>query len=222
MLPSNGEAVSLPEQPGTSVERVSADASTDAVSSEVSLINNNTSVQSFDEKPTKTESASISETNVKEDTLLESANQIAPAAMNGHVADNTVKRDTASKDSGKPAAGEADAASEPVTSTAPAKAAPSSWAKLFSTPADRNPPRLNGVNAISAGQGGESEAASAVVPGSNFSLAHKSSLAEVIRGFRVDGNYRAALIEPRGLINTGNMCYMNSVCLVCYLNYDFC
>ncbi|QPH05440.1 hypothetical protein C2857_003227 [Epichloe festucae Fl1] len=224
-LPSNGEAVSLPEQPGTSVEHVSADASTDAVSSEVSLINNNTSVQSLDDKPTKTESASIREANVKEDTLLKSVKQISPAATNGHVADNTVKSDTASKDSGKPAAREADAVSEPVTSTAPAKAAPSSWAKLFSQPASRNPPRLNGVNAVSAGQGGESEtAASVVVPGSNFSLAHKSSLAEVIRSFRVDGNYRAALIEPRGLINTGNMCYMNSVLQVlvcCAPFYDF-
>jgi ubiquitin carboxyl-terminal hydrolase 10 len=36
-------------------------------------------------------------------------------------------------------------------------------------------------------------------------------MAEALRAFRVGHPEKLKFIEPRGLINTGNMCYMNSV-----------
>ena len=38
-----------------------------------------------------------------------------------------------------------------------------------------------------------------------------SSLAEALRAYRVGGGEKISFLEPRGLINPGNMCYMNSV-----------
>lgn len=47
---------------------------------------------------------------------------------------------------------------------------------------------------------------------STSALSSKSnSLAEVIKAFKVDEDSHFAFLEPRGLVNTGNMCYMNSV-----------
>lgn len=106
--------------------------------------------------------------------------------------------------------GHAEAAVDsPATSPPPVKAAPTSWANLFSKPVGK---------AISGSQGTEIEGVngdSADVAvggtGSAFSKANASSLAEAIRSYRVDSADKVSLLEPRGLINTGNMCYMNSV-----------
>ena len=38
-----------------------------------------------------------------------------------------------------------------------------------------------------------------------------ASLAEALRQYNVEGETPLSFLEPRGLVNTGNMCYMNSV-----------
>ncbi|KAI4707473.1 hypothetical protein J4E89_008001 [Alternaria sp. Ai002NY15] len=94
----------------------------------------------------------------------------------------------------------------------PRPAAPKSWAELLrakNTPAVAQPaPSPNNTLAISNGP---------VVP-SNTTLAH------VLASFSVDAETKASFIEPRGLVNTGNLCYMNSilqVLLFCVPFYDF-
>ncbi|KAG5925608.1 hypothetical protein E4U42_004132 [Claviceps africana] len=215
-LPTTSESVSLPGQSDDTVEHRSADIGALAVSSEVSSVTDRNTI------PTP---SSYSPSEAGANTLPQLPAQPSAASTHDDVADHNIHRNEDVKQPQKLTAHEADAPSEPVASPAPAKAAPTSWAKLFSPPASRNTPRLNGVDDISAGRGGNSEtAASMISSGSNFSPAHKSSLAEVIRSFRVDSNNRASLIEPRGLINTGNMCYMNSILQVlvfCTPFYEF-
>lgn len=55
---------------------------------------------------------------------------------------------------------------------------------------------------------------------SGFARSNASSLAEALRSYQVGGVEKIPFIEPRGLINTGNMCYMNSVsiCLQSCMN----
>ncbi|KAG5949975.1 hypothetical protein E4U53_005596 [Claviceps sorghi] len=213
-LPTTSEAVSLPEKSDDAVENLSADVGALAVSSEVSSVTDQNNI------PTPP-SGSSSEAGANTSPQLPV--QSSAVLTNGDAADHTIDRNEDVKQPQKLTAHEADAPSEPIPT--PAKAAPSSWAKLFSPPASQNTPRLNGVDDTCAGRGRDSEtAASMTSSGSNFSPAHKASLAEVIRSFRVDSNNRTSLIEPRGLINTGNMCYMNSILQVlvfCTPFYEF-
>jgi ubiquitin carboxyl-terminal hydrolase 10 len=47
---------------------------------------------------------------------------------------------------------------------------------------------------------------------SGFNKTNSESLAEALRSFAaVSPDSKVAFLEPRGLVNTGNMCYMNSV-----------
>ncbi|KAF1810122.1 cysteine proteinase [Eremomyces bilateralis CBS 781.70] len=92
-----------------------------------------------------------------------------------------------------------------------AKAVPKSWADLVrakSTPsaAAAVQPATNGahLNGISAGNAG--------------------ALGEVLRLYSVDAEHKIPFLEPRGLVNTGNMCYMNSILQVLLYStpfYDF-
>ena len=48
----------------------------------------------------------------------------------------------------------------------------------------------------------------------NFGKTNAETLAEALRSFSaISDDLKVAFLEPRGLVNTGNMCYMNSVCL---------
>ena len=47
--------------------------------------------------------------------------------------------------------------------------------------------------------------------GTGFAKSNSSSIAEAIQAYQVGGAEKLAFLEPRGLVNTGNMCYMNSV-----------
>ncbi|KAK2593895.1 hypothetical protein QQS21_008415 [Conoideocrella luteorostrata] len=226
LLPANGATVSLPEQQVAAVEETSSTISTQSVAPEVkpalsteksSTKHDHPVVQPIEIGEAKSGAAAIS--------LPILACQSPIATVNGHVTDNISNDETSVNDLSEPTARDSDVATEPVINSIPIKAAPSSWAKLFSSPPAQNIPRVNGADGATAIQDVVPESVSSgSIPGSNFALANKSSLAEVIRNFRVDDSDKASLIEPRGLINTGNMCYMNSVLQVlifCVPFYDF-
>lgn len=105
---------------------------------------------------------------------------------------------------------QADAASTPntVEPTAPPisppqKPAPKSWAELVRTSAQKAPQK-----------GGKVEA-NGTTRSNGFNSSKVTSLAEVLNSYKVDeirNDTRVTFLQPRGLVNTGNMCYMNSVC----------
>jgi len=89
---------------------------------------------------------------------------------------------------------------EAIESSVPAeKAAPKSWAELLrskaaATAASAAAPLVSG-NVISNG---------VIAPKAN-------SLADAVRLYDVNNESKISFLKPRGLVNTGNMCYMNSV-----------
>lgn len=92
--------------------------------------------------------------------------------------------------------------SEPITTptSTPVKTAPKSWADLVRAKPSHN---LAGVKV--------SEGTSPALNGIQHPKA--SSLVDVLRTYDCSSeNSRVTFVEPRGLVNTGNMCYMNSVC----------
>ncbi|KAL3469769.1 hypothetical protein BJX99DRAFT_264856 [Aspergillus californicus] len=134
----------------------------------------------------------------------------APSTPRQEIKDNTgrssetSKSTTADKTGGAPSeAAAAQGSNEPVESeqepAKPAPVAPKSWADLV-----RNKNLARG--AVSSGS--TSELVNGVVK-------HQSqSVADVILNLGDDVSQysdKVAFLEPRGLVNTGNMCYMNSV-----------
>lgn len=85
----------------------------------------------------------------------------------------------------------------------PQKPAPKSWAELLRTSAQKAPQK-----------GGKVEA-NGTTHSNGFHTSKVTSLAEVLSSYKVDeirNDARVTFLQPRGLVNTGNMCYMNSVC----------
>ncbi|KAJ4286413.1 hypothetical protein N0V90_013112 [Kalmusia sp. IMI 367209] len=93
----------------------------------------------------------------------------------------------------------------------PPKAAPKSWAELL-----RSKDAAAAVKAPIA--------PNTATP-KNGSVAPKSnSLSDVLSSYSVDSDKKLSFLEPRGLVNTGNLCYMNSILqalLFCVPFYDF-
>lgn len=83
-----------------------------------------------------------------------------------------------------------------------AKATPKSWADLLKVKAPATIPPVSPVieTQISTSNG--------------LQISKAGSLSEVLNSFSVkddEAESRVAFLKPRGLVNTGNMCYMNSV-----------
>lgn len=94
---------------------------------------------------------------------------------------------------------------EPVLAlTSPStKPAHKSWADLVRTKAQ---PKSSDGNKIQENGIGQSN---------GFTTSKITSLAEALSSYNVDDvkhDAKISFLEPRGLVNTGNMCYMNSVC----------
>lgn len=84
---------------------------------------------------------------------------------------------------------------------AEASGAPKSWANLFKGSAQA-------AAAADAGQPGSST----TVATGGFAKVNNESLTDALFSFSASvQDAKIAFLEPRGLVNTGNMCYMNSV-----------
>ncbi|OAA80426.1 Peptidase C19, ubiquitin carboxyl-terminal hydrolase 2 [Akanthomyces lecanii RCEF 1005] len=106
-----------------------------------------------------------------------------------------------------------------------ARAPPSSWANLFAKTPVAAVVNINGGNDASDETNGVTPEGSNSGVVSSALKANANSVAEAIRSYKVGGaDQMTVFLEPRGLINTGNMCYMNSVLQVlmfCSPFYDF-
>ena len=89
-----------------------------------------------------------------------------------------------------------------TSTSSPAKAAPKSWADLVKT--------MVQPTTTSATRAPENTNAQA----NGFASSKTGSLADALSSFSTQGGgerSRISFLKPRGLVNTGNMCYMNSV-----------
>jgi ubiquitin carboxyl-terminal hydrolase 10 len=119
---------------------------------------------------------------------------------------------------GKPADGSLPAGDEVEDTTKaaspPKPVAPKSWAEL-----------LRAKNAPVAAQPAATAAApttpvtNGVAPVNGPTVPRSNTLADVLASFSVDSEKKVSFTEPRGLVNTGNLCYMNSVGQIRWLPY---
>lgn len=98
------------------------------------------------------------------------------------------------------------------------RAPPTSWANLFAKSKTGGSGKAAGPNGSATTTGVNGHAADGA-NGSNgatpaLSKTNSSSVAEAIQAYHVGDSEKISFLEPRGLINTGNMCYMNSVSLL--------
>lgn len=138
------------------------------------------------------------------DNSLDDSQKEAVASSDSQAGANAAALDK--ENAGEPAQEDAESA----TAAAPVKAAPKLWTGLFAKSAQSagaaQPAGQNHLN------GGTTTNGSASALGSqSFSKSNATSLAEALQAFQVGSADKIAFLEPRGLINTGNMCYMNSV-----------
>jgi ubiquitin carboxyl-terminal hydrolase 10 len=104
-------------------------------------------------------------------------------------------------DSSQTVVGSSPTPEEPATvaTNPPApKPALKSWADLVRT---KSAPQTADKPSLSNG----------LVSANAIGASKNGTLAEAIRAFTVDSVSKVSFLEPRGLVNTGNMCYMNSV-----------
>lgn len=133
--------------------------------------------------------------------IPEKANEDAPVEQSQGVQDETKAVDQA-------AATDGGSIETPTPAPAPkAWSTPKLWAGLFNPNAE--------TNSATSGDSGRAT-------GQNFGKANTESVAEALRSFSaVAGDSKVSFLKPRGLINTGNMCYMNSVSYCPILSLGF-
>lgn len=155
-----------------------------------------TSSESNQKTPTQQKSARVTGPVIPVVPILPMSPVAARRSHRDSVVSNTTRSETEN-----PLAGPGSVSSEPVTEDkavlAPIPVVPKSWADLV-----RKQAAANG-----------SAAATAVAPVINgFSVVNNESLGDVLGGINVtEEPSKIAFLQPRGLVNTGNMCYMNSV-----------
>ncbi|PTB68575.1 cysteine proteinase [Trichoderma citrinoviride] len=126
-------------------------------------------------------------------------------------------QDSAAAATAEPQSNETNGTPSPVV-----RAPPTSWANLFAKPSARA--AVNGSAAGADAVNGGSTDGPNNFNASSFSRSNAHSLAQAIQSYQVENIDKVDFLEPRGLINTGNMCYMNSVLQVlvsCVPFYDF-
>jgi ubiquitin carboxyl-terminal hydrolase 10 len=95
---------------------------------------------------------------------------------------------------------------------APAKSAPKLWAGLFAgSSAAAKAPSTGASSPSTTHAAATNGPAESTDNTTGFISSNVKSLAEALRAYRVGNGEKVVFIEPRGLRNTGNMCYMNSV-----------
>lgn len=141
-------------------------------------------------------------------------------------ANGDIAPETAHETSTEAEALETEAPEKPAEPAPAVKAAPANWADLLRKPAAATAPgKANAVNGTASPStpvnGHSTDGAAGATNGSasSFSKANASSVAEAIHSFHVGLADQVAFLEPRGLINTGNMCYMNSVGLDAFFGH---
>ncbi|KAL5594626.1 hypothetical protein BROUX41_001545 [Berkeleyomyces rouxiae] len=108
---------------------------------------------------------------------------------------------------------------------APSAVKPVNWASLLKSSA-KAPTNTTESAAVTTASRITSTPGAPISNGASTKFAKEktNSLADALRSFTVDGSSRIAFLEPRGLVNGGNMCYMNSILQVllhCIPFYDF-
>ena len=95
---------------------------------------------------------------------------------------------------------------------APAWSKPKMWAGLFKPSTSGAASTSSAATATQTSTNGNATEGPDAVPGAgSFAKANASSLAQALQAYRPVSPDKLAFLEPRGLVNTGNMCYMNSV-----------
>lgn len=135
------------------------------------------------------------------------ATKLSPQQAATETVTSTADKDANAEKGESPAAAPEAQAAEDTPAPAPAPK-PTSWAKLFAAK-QQQAAAANGNSPGSSVSGDVPNGTSGVA--STFSKNNTSSVAEAIRAYKVNSGGKTSYIEPRGLINTGNMCYMNSV-----------
>jgi ubiquitin carboxyl-terminal hydrolase 10 len=91
-------------------------------------------------------------------------------------------------------------AEETPKGSPPKPSPPKSWAELLRA---KNAPAAAPSPVVTNGNG--------AVPAETTIVPRSNTLADVLASFSVDSEKKVTFLEPRGLVNTGNLCYMNSV-----------
>ncbi|KAF2007568.1 cysteine proteinase [Amniculicola lignicola CBS 123094] len=141
------------------------------------------------------------------------------SAKPASAASTTQKSVTATKDEPKKVEGQQTSPDQSTTSaeetpkaSPPSKPAPAkSWAELLRSKAAPVPAQTPAIP-------------SSVVTANGPATPKSNSLADALASFSVDSDKKVSFLEPRGLVNSGNMCYMNSilqVLLFCVPFYEF-
>lgn len=127
--------------------------------------------------------------------LAKPKEQTPPSTANNNIGAKT-DDDAVSKSEHESAIQETTPATDDTPKTPPPKPAPKSWAELV---------KRNAKSAAStAAPSGET------LP-NGLQLPKSAPLSDALKQYSVQSSLIHTFLEPRGLVNTGNMCYMNSV-----------